>query len=233
MDSLVAAINATKPLIIIPCDDRTVQHLHELHVRARGSQKSGSDTAALIERSIGSPKNYPIVSARYHVLKVAREEGLRVADTELIKSVDDLKSWRARHAFPWVLKEDGTWAGQGVRFVSSLAEAERLFLELNGMTGAARAIKWAVVDHDTFWLRARWNRWRPPVIVQSYVNGRSANCAVVCAEGRVLAGIAVEVLASKEPTGPAAVVRIVDNAENDALRGTRCATVGSVRFFWL
>ena len=31
LDSLVAAINATEPWMIIPCDERTVQHLHELH----------------------------------------------------------------------------------------------------------------------------------------------------------------------------------------------------------
>jgi ATP-grasp domain len=213
LDSLVAAINATKPRIIIPCDDRAVQHLHELHARAGCCQESGRHMAALIERSIGSPESYPIVSTRYHILKVAREEGLRVADTELINTVDDLKSWRPRHAFPWVLKADGTWAGRGVRLASSLAEAERLFLELKAMTGAAQAIKWAVVDHDSFWLRPWWNRWRPAVVVQSNVDGRPANCAVVCAEGRVLAGIAVEVLASKEPTAPAAVVRVVDNTE--------------------
>ena len=53
----------------------------------------------------------------------------------------------------------------------------------------------------------------PRVAVQSYIGGRPANCAVVCAEGKVLAGIGVEVVAFKEPTGPAAIVRVVDNAE--------------------
>jgi len=213
LDSLVAAINATEPRIIIPCDERAVQHLHELHAQARGCQKSCNKLTALIERSIGAPESYPIVSTRYHLLKVAREEGLRVADTELIKTVDDLKSWGIRHAFPWLLKADGTWAGRGVRLVSSLAEAERLFLELRTMNGAARVIKWAVVDDDPFWLRPWWNNWRPGVVAQSYVSGRPANCAVVCAEGKVLAGIGVEVVALKEPTGPAAIVRVVDNAE--------------------
>ena len=35
LDSLAAAINATEPQIIIPCDERTVQHLHELHAQSR------------------------------------------------------------------------------------------------------------------------------------------------------------------------------------------------------
>jgi hypothetical protein len=213
LDSLVAAINATEPWMIIPCDERTVQHLHELHAHACGRQKSGSKLAALIERSIGAPESYPIVSTRYHLLNVAREEGLRVAETELINSADDLKSWSAHHAFPWLLKADGTWAGRGIRLVNSLAEAERFFLELKKMSGAARVIKWAIVDDDPFWVRPWWNGWQPGVAVQSYVGGRPANCAVVCAEGKVLAGIGVEVVALKEPTAPAAIVRVVDNAE--------------------
>jgi predicted ATP-grasp superfamily ATP-dependent carboligase len=49
--------------------------------------------------------------------------------------------------------------------------------------------------------------------VQSYIHGRPANCAVVCWKGRVLAGIGVEVVASDGTTGPASVVRVVDNAE--------------------
>ena len=213
LDSLAAAINATEPWIIIPCDERTVQHLHELHAHSSGRQKSGSKMAALIERSLGAPESYPIVSTRYQLLNIAREEGLRVADTELINTVDGLRSWGAQRAFPWMLKADGTWAGRGIRLVHSLAEAERFFFELKKMNGAARVIKWAMVDDDPFWVRPWWNGWQPGVAVQSYVDGSPANCAVVCAQGKVLAGIGVEVVAFKEPTGPAAIVRVVDNAE--------------------
>ena len=136
-----------------------------------------------------------------------------MANTESVNTVEDLESWGMRHVFPWVLKADGTWAGRGVRVVNSLAEAKRFFPELQTANGAARVVKWAVVDDDAFWLRPWWNGWRPGIVVQSYVAGRPANCAVVCAAGKVLAGIAVEVAALKEPTGPAAIVRVVDNAE--------------------
>src|SRR5712664_3859510 len=59
LESLVAAIEATAPQIIIPCDDRGVQHLHELFRCARSRGTSGSNMAALIERSLGSPESYP------------------------------------------------------------------------------------------------------------------------------------------------------------------------------
>src|SRR5579872_1001244 len=33
LDSLLAAIQDTSPEVVIPCDDRAVRHLHELHAR--------------------------------------------------------------------------------------------------------------------------------------------------------------------------------------------------------
>jgi hypothetical protein len=68
------------------------------------------------------------------------------------------------------------------------------------------------VNRDPFWLLP-WFRPMPGVIVQSYIKCRPANCAVVCQEGRVLAGIAAEVVHSDNPTGPATGVRTVDNPE--------------------
>src|SRR6202158_769720 len=49
LESLVAAIEATEPQIIIPCDDRGVQHLHELYARARSLRTSGKGLANLME----------------------------------------------------------------------------------------------------------------------------------------------------------------------------------------
>jgi predicted ATP-grasp superfamily ATP-dependent carboligase len=51
------------------------------------------------------------------------------------------------------------------------------------------------------------------VIAQALVRGRPANCAVACWKGKVLAQANVEVLAASSSTGPANVVRRVDNPE--------------------
>jgi hypothetical protein len=110
LDSLVDAIEAASPQIIIPCDDRGVQHLHELHARACQPEASGTTLAILIERSLGRPESYPIVSNRYELLKIASEEGLQVPETKLVNTVDDLKYWQERRTFPVVLKADGTSA---------------------------------------------------------------------------------------------------------------------------
>jgi len=213
LDSLTAAIEATGPQIVIPCDDRAVLHLHQLHAQARTSGAAGDKMAAVIERSLGSPQSYPIVSVRFNLLEIAREEGLRVPETQSVRTLDDLCSWGAEHALPWVLKADRTWGGGGVEIARTPRRAEQFFKAIPRFFGKALAVKRLIVNRDPFWLFPSWGRRTPGVIVQSHVKGRPANCAVVCWEGKVLAGIAAEVVSSDEPTGPASVVRIVDNPE--------------------
>jgi hypothetical protein len=47
--------------------------------------------------------------------------------------------------------------------------------------------------------------------MQRFVPGRPANAAVACWQGKVLASVMVEVLASIGATGPATVVRVISN----------------------
>jgi carbamoylphosphate synthase large subunit len=213
LDSLQAAIETANPDFIIPCDDRALGHLHELHARARLMGVSGCILAALIEKSLGSPESYPIVSSRYDFLRIAREEGLRIPGTEQINSESDLESLQRRHAFPWVLKADGTGNGRGVRFVRGSEQSRPFLRELNQFYSFGRAVKWLCVNRDPFWLRPWWNGVKPAVIVQSYIHGRPANCGVVCWGGKVLAGIGVEVVNETEAMAHSSVVRVVDNPD--------------------
>ncbi|HEY1790624.1 MAG TPA: ATP-grasp domain-containing protein [Verrucomicrobiae bacterium] len=213
LDSLAAAIEAARPDFIIPCDDRAVPHVHELHARARLMGEAGRALAALIEKSLGSPESYPVVSSRYDLLRIAREEGLRVPDTEEINSESDLEAWQRQHAFPWVLKADTTGNGRGVRFVQKPGQSSRFLAELIQFYGLGRAIKRLFVNRDPFWVRPWWNGVKPAVIAQSYIQGRPANCGVLCWRGKILAGIGVEVFSETEAMAHASVVRVVDNPD--------------------
>jgi hypothetical protein len=51
------------------------------------------------------------------------------------------------------------------------------------------------------------------VSIQRFIEGRAANRAVACWQGRTLAGISALALQSQGDTGPATVVRIVENAQ--------------------
>jgi hypothetical protein len=211
LGSLRTAIEATAPYIIVPCDDLAVQHLHELYAYERKLETSGSKIEVLIERSLGSPESYYIVTARYNLIKTAREEGIPAPETGFLNTVDDLKSWHTRQAFPWVLKADGTSGGHSVKIVHTLKEAEQRFSELSQPLKARQVVKWLLVDRESFWLRHWWNRRSPRITIQSYINGHPGNCAFVCSDGKVLAGISVEVLSAKGQTGPAIVVRAIDS----------------------
>jgi hypothetical protein len=213
LESLRAAIEQAQPQVIIACDDRGVQHLHELYARARGMGSSGNNLAALIERSLGAPESYAIVSSRDDLLRIARDEGLRVPDMRVVTSLADIKAWDTGQSPPWVLKADGTWGGRGVKIAHTPEQAERFFQDLTRLFGMGRVIKRLCVNRDPFWLRPWWQHSKPQVIAQSHIQGRPANCAVVCWEGKVLAGFGVEVVSADGLTGPASVVRVVDNAE--------------------
>src|ERR1700739_401507 len=148
LDSLQSAIEAPNPQFVIPSDDRGVQHLHELYESSRAVGLSGNSIAELIERSLGSPENFHIVAGRCELLDIARQEGLRVPPTKLLRTSDDLKFWQTGHDFPWVLKGDGTFGGRGVRIAQTLEEAEFCFLDIQGIFGGMRAVKRAVVNRD-------------------------------------------------------------------------------------
>jgi hypothetical protein len=213
LESLTHAIEATEPDIVIPCCDRSVGHLHELYARAKEFGATGNKLMALIERSLGPEASHSVVSSRYDLLSLAREEGVRVPETGRVDTPQDLVDWQTRESFPWVLKADGTWGGGGVKIVHSADEIQQSFTQLARMFRLRRAVKRLFVNRDPFGPRSWWKRSQYDVIVQSYIPGHPANCAVVCWKGRVLAGFGVEVVQSDGLTGPASIVRVVDNVE--------------------
>ncbi|MFZ0743844.1 MAG: ATP-grasp domain-containing protein [Terracidiphilus sp.] len=213
VESLEAAIEAVDPDIIVPSCDRSVEHLHELYALAKSRGAAGDRMVALIERSLGSPASYSTVSSRNDLLAIAREEGVRVPSTRRICSLENLDSWRAQEQLPWVIKADGTWGGVGVRVIKSADQLERACAELAQMSRFTRAVKRLIVNRDPFLLRSWWNRLERALVVQSYIHGRPANCTVFSWKGRVLALIGVKVVRSDGATGPASIVRIVNDAE--------------------
>ena len=233
LESLMAAIAAATPDIIIPSDDRGVQHLHELHACAGRLGPRGAGLAHLIEYSLGPSESYATVSSRYDLLRIAREEGVRIPDTKSVKTEDDLKSWQTEHSLPWVLKGDGTFGGKGVKIAQTEEEAEKFFSDISRLFGAARVIKRAIINRDPFWLRPWWNNHRPAVSVQSYIQGRPANCALVCWKGEVMGVIGAEVVSSEGQTGPAEIVRVINNAEMDFAAERIARRLGLSGFFGL
>jgi carbamoylphosphate synthase large subunit len=216
LDSLADAIEAAKADIIIPCDDLAVRHLHQLYSSKRARSTSEVDIPALIVRSIGPPQSYTTVDSRHLLLKIAQEERILAPGTRVIHSLSDLERWRSTQPFPWVLKADGTTGGAGVRIAHTLENARGHYSELRRSMGFLRSIKHLMVDRDLILEREWWyelGRVPPAVVVQPFIQGSAANCAVACWKGEVLAGVGCEAVSTETPVGPATVIRLVENAE--------------------
>ena len=233
VDSLRAAIEAFGPDLIVPTCDRGVQHLHEFHALSQSEGSAGRKMVALIERSLGSPHGFPIVTSRCELLKIAQSEGILVPTMSEIESDADLQLWIAKSAPPWVIKADGTWGGKGVKIAKDAKEAMRFFLEFAQHDSLVELTTRLLLNRDRDWAFFDWKHSRRSVIAQSMIDGRPANCAVVCWEGKMLAGIAVEVIKARGATGPATVVQIVPGSEMLAAAETLTRRLGISGFIGL
>lgn len=211
--SLNQAIAAAQPDLLVPGDDRATWHLYELYVREQRNNGKGAFTCDLIERSIGAPENLPVVHARSSFMKLAREEGIRVPETEVIVSPVELRKWIARVGSPTILKADGSSGGEGVRIVRTFHEAEHAFKLLQAPPLVARAAKRALIDHDKTLVWPSLRRQRSVVNAQAFVPGHEATSTFACWKGKVLAELHFEVLKKRDSAGPATVVRWIDKAE--------------------
>jgi hypothetical protein len=216
LSSFARAIAVAQPDFIVSGDDLATQHLHRLYDQEQHNGKADSPICALIERSLGKPESFPVVSARAAFMNLAHDEGFRVPSTQVISNTDDLRKWVARTGLPTVLKANGTSGGDGVRIAHTLAEAERSFRELQAPPLLARAAKRALVDHDKTLVWRSILRRRPVVNAQAFVAGHEATSTIVCWKGTILATLHFEVVNKASSKGHATVVRLIENAEMSA-----------------
>ena len=231
--SLQNAIESVTPDLIVPCCDRSVAHLHQLYAEVQTKGETGEAISELILRSLGTAASYPIVSSRYALLAVAREEGVRTPHFAQISSSNGLFEWYEKEPRPFVLKVDGSWGGAGVRVIRYREELEPTWDYLTRMGRLARTVKRAFVNRDTFPLWAWWSPRNNPVIAQSWIAGRPANCTVFAWRGEVRALIGVDVICSDGQTGPARLVRVVDNPEMRSAAEKIASRLGISGFFGL
>lgn len=211
--SFAEAIAAAKPDLIVPADDLSTQTLHALYAREQRHGRGGGSVCALIVRSLGAPENFDVPYARTKFIELAQEAGVRVPKTAVINNPSDLKSWAAQTSLPVVLKADASSGGDGVRVVQTLEESERALRILQAPPLVARAAKRALVDRDVNLVWPSLLRRRSVVNAQSFVAGREATSAVACWKGGVLAALHFEVVNKGISSGPATVLRLIENPE--------------------
>jgi hypothetical protein len=216
LNSVASAITASSPDFLVSGDDLATAQLHHLYEREHRRGQSGQWMCELIERSLGTAENFPLVYARTGFIDAARQEGVRAPKTEVVANLGEVRKWIAQVGLPTVLKANGTSGGEGVRVVRTVEEAERAFRSLQAPPLLARAAKRALVDQDKSLVWASLLRHRSVVNAQEFVPGREATTTVACWKGAVLASLHFEVVNKRSSAGPSSVLRWIENAEMSA-----------------
>jgi hypothetical protein len=220
VESLETAVIAANPHLIVPCDDLATFRLQQLAERALThphvqTHPQLDRVLGIIEQSLGAPADLNRLTSRTHVLAAAAAGGVAVPASARIASPADLRAWFSAHGFPAYLKADGTSGGIGVRPVHTYQKAAAAFRALDAPPRTLRALKRLAIDRDPTLMGPLVRRQRPAISVQRAVAGTEATSAIFCWQGQVLAGISVQVLATRYERGPSTVVRRFHNAAMD------------------
>jgi len=214
LDPLIAlsrTILKVKPDLIIPCDDRVVEHLHRIYAKKNESSTFQS-CASIIERSLGSPAGFAVTTKRTPLMKLAAQKQILTPQTDSVSGLAALQEWLETYGYPAVLKIDGTWAGTGVRVVRTWEQAQQAFLDLTRPPSAMTRLRY-LCAHDLFPLFAQDNQKRLQVTVQSFIQGRSVNAMYACWQGEVVDHLSVEALYAVETLGSSTIIKTIAHPE--------------------
>jgi hypothetical protein len=208
LSSIQRAIASSKPSLIIPCDDRAIADLLRL-----ATTTDDASIRSAIEKSLGRPDGYKAMLARSAMMRLTNDAGGCVPETAEVADMDSLRAWLTDHGFPAYLKVDGTSGGVGVIATQNWKDAENAFNRLSKPPELARVLKRIIVNRDATHVLPFLKRIRPLVNVQKAIVGPETNSAIACWQGKLLAGIHVEVLERQDSAGHATVLRVIDNKE--------------------
>ena len=206
LGALERAVCDAQPDVIVPCDDGVVWQLHDVYARR-------SDLRALIEGSLGPARMYATIRSRGKLLGTSAGLGVRVPETQIIDSEQELAAWWEGPFTSAVLKLDGTWGGTGVEIVHSRERSFEAFHRMTRPRGTGFAWKRFLINRDPLALWVWRKKEKPVVTIQRFIPGRPANTMFFAWRGEVISLVTVEVLCTQGSTGAATVVRLIQNKE--------------------
>jgi len=203
------ALKAAQYDLIVPLDDRAVCLLLDLHANATPG------IASSIERSLGGIGAYGNLMSRAGFIDSARAADICAPQTRAVASQQDLEDALGDIGFPAVLKADLTWGGDGVVIAHDREQALAAFHHLSDPPPRLRSLVRAIKRSDAHYLLAALHAKPGVISIQQFVPGVLVTTSMACWQGRVLAANHLEVVVAQGATGPASVVRRIDNSQMD------------------
>jgi hypothetical protein len=209
------AIAAWSPDVLVVTDDVAAQVLRSLYFKA--SKKSSDLTSValmdLVELSFGDRRSFVFTQSKSAVLMLAESLGIACPQTTVLTDNFEFAGKENRTVFPIMVKADDAWGGLGVQVVNDQIALQAAIAELSLPSHWPRKLKRPLARRLPSALLRLLFGWPRKISIQQLVVGRPCTCAVVCWKGKVLAGITVDVLATRYEFGPATTVKIIDHPD--------------------
>jgi hypothetical protein len=209
--SLRTAMAASRPNLVIGCDDRAVTHLLQLYENAREGEDA--PLAATIARSLGRPEIYARMISRHGFMTEARAMGIRVPDTIPVANAAELEEGLSALGLPAVLKADGSWGGEGVALVHNRHEARAAYIKLANPPSRLRSVARALRRRDQHYLLSAMAPEPRIISLQQFIQGRPAASAFASWQGEIAGSLYYDVLVAEGTIGPPNVIRRIDDVE--------------------
>ena len=209
------------PDLIVVLDDRAAALMLRID-----SETSNPDWKNLMRRSLGETRNYASLMSRAGFIEAARDAGVLAPAIRAITCEASLDSALRDIGFPAVLKADGSWGGDGIVIVHDRDEALAAYMNLSNPPSRLRSVARAMRRNDGHFLLDAVNMPRPTISLQAFIAGIPATSAFACWEGDVLAANHLEAVATQGATGPASVLRRIDNEQMDQAAARMAACFG-------
>jgi len=189
LEKLRNTIEQAGPDLVVPTDDASVLAVNAVRFQPNLSER----TRELLTTSLGDARHSATVRNRKLLARLAISLGVRTPAQEVVRNLAEAREFAARHGYPIVLKEEDSVAGMGVTICKDESELER--------TVARR-----VAQNPAIYAEG--------VLVQSFVEGRTAMRVVAARAGKVLGGLsALKLETWPTSTGPSTCVEFIEHPE--------------------
>jgi hypothetical protein len=217
--AFAAAVTATTPRLVVPCDDMAFRLLQMLVLTPPPRLQPALQLrlAALIRESLGEPAHY-LASTDKTLLPAAAEAlDVSVPHFAICASADEIEAFAAAHGWPVVVKRRHGFAGQGVAICADHNDVAR------ALATFAAADARDFLDSEA---------GPPRYLALAHLAGCTQYFQGVAWNGRLHAGYAGEkVIANPEPTGPPTVTRYFRSTRLRATSEQLVAGFGMVGHF--